>query len=187
MSDSLQPHRLQHARFPCPSPAPGAYSNSCPLSWWCHPTILSSVVPFSSCLQSFPASWSFPVNQLFTSGGQSIGASVSASVLTVNIQGWFHLGLTGLISLLSTGLSRVFFNTIVQKHPFFSAQLSLWSISHISTCLHIHTYTYLLLGNKSASPNDCFKSHCSVSGYTLKWFRFIYNNCRYFQLDFSSF
>jgi len=100
-SNSLRPHGLQHARIPCPPPTLGACSNSCPLSWWCHPTISSSVVPFSSCLQSFPASGSFPVSQFFASGGQSIGASTSASVLPMNIQDWFPLGLTGLISLQS--------------------------------------------------------------------------------------
>ena len=116
---------MQHARLPCPSPTPGAYSNSCPLSWWCHPIISSSVVPFSSHLQSFLASWSFPVSQFFTSGGQSIGVLASASVPPMNIQDWFPLGLTGFISLQSKGLSRVFSKTTVQKHQFFSAQLSL--------------------------------------------------------------
>ena len=106
MSDSLQPHGLQHARPPCPSPTPGACSNSCPSSQWCHPTILSSVIPVSSCLQSFPASGSFLMSQLFTSGSQSIGASASASVLPMNIQDWFPLGWTGWISLLSKGLSK---------------------------------------------------------------------------------
>ena len=125
MSDSLQPHGLQHARLPCPSPTPVAYSNSCPSSWWCHSTISSSVVPFSSCLQSFPASGSFPVSQFFTSGGQSIGVSALASVLPMNIQDWFPWGLTGLISLQSKGLSRIFSNSTVQKHQFFCAQLSL--------------------------------------------------------------
>ena len=103
VSDSLRPHEQQHARLPCPSLSPGDCSNSCPLSWWCHPTISSSVLPFSSCPQSFPASGSFLMGQLFTSGGQSIGASASALVLPVNIQGWFPLGLIGLISLLSKG------------------------------------------------------------------------------------
>ena len=121
VSDSLRPHGLQHTRLPCPPPSPGACSNSCPLSQWCHPTVSSSVVPFS-CLQSFPASGSFPMSQFFASGGQSIGASALASVLPLNIQGLFLLGLTGFISLLSKGLSRVFFNTTVQKHQFFSAQ-----------------------------------------------------------------
>ena len=114
---------------------PGACSDSCSLSWWCHPTISSSVIPFSSCLQSFPASGSFPMSQFFTSGGQSIGASDSASVLPMNTQDWFPLGWTGLISLQSTGLSRVFSNTTVQKHQFFGAQLSLWSSSYIHTWL----------------------------------------------------
>ena len=126
MSDSLWPHGLQYARPPCPSPTPGVYPNSCPLSQWWHPTISSSVVPFSSCLQSFPASGSFPMSQFFTSGSQSIGASTS--VLPMNIQGLFSLGLNGLI-LHFKGLSRVFSN--VQKHQFFSAQPSLWSNSHI--------------------------------------------------------
>ena len=117
MSNSLGPHGLQHARLPCPSPTPRACSNSCPSSQWCHPTISSSVVPFSSCLQSFPASGSFPMSQFFASGGQSTGVSASASVLPVNIQDWFPLGLTGWISLQSKGLSRVFSNTTVQKIP----------------------------------------------------------------------
>ena len=135
MSYSLPPHRLQHARPPCPSPTPGVYSNSCPLSRWCHPTISSSVVPFSSCLQSFPASGAFPMSQFFTSGGQSIGVSVSASVHPINIQDWFPLGWTGWISLQSKGLSRVFSNTTVQKHQYFSAQPSSQSNSHIHTWL----------------------------------------------------
>ena len=135
VSDSLRPHGLQHAMHPCPSPTPGAYSNLCPLSQWCHPTISSSVGPFSSCLQSFPASGSFLMSQLFTSGGQSIGVSASASVLPMNIQDWFPLGLTGFISLQSKGLSRVFSNTTVQKHQLFGTQLSLWSNSHIHTRL----------------------------------------------------
>ena len=125
VSNSLRPHGLQHARLPCSSPTPGTCSNSCPLSWWCHPTISSSVVPFSSCLQSLPASGSFPVSQFFASGGQSTGLSASASVLPMNIQDWFPLGWTGWISLQSKGLSRVFSNTTVQKHQFFSAQFSL--------------------------------------------------------------
>ena len=123
--NSLWPHGLQHSRPPCPSPTPGAYSNSRPLGQWCHPTILSSAVPFSSHLQSFPASGSFPVSQFFESGGQSIWVSASASVLPMNIQDWFPLGWTGWIFLLSKGLSRVFSNTTVQKHQLFSAQLSL--------------------------------------------------------------
>ena len=129
MSDSLWPHGLQQARLPCLSPTLRVYSNSCPSSRWCHPTISSSVVPFSSYLQSFPELGSFPMSQFFTSSGQSIGASASA--LPMNIQDWFPLGLTGLISFQSKGLLRVFSNTTVQKHPFFGAQLSLWSNSHI--------------------------------------------------------
>ena len=125
MSDSLQPHGLQHVRPPCPSLSPRVYSNPCPLSRWCHPTISSSVTPFSSCPQSFPISESFPMSQLFASGGQSIGASASASVLPMNTQDWYPLGWTGWISLQSKGLSRVFSNTTVQKHQFFGAQLSL--------------------------------------------------------------
>ena len=116
VSDSSQPNGLQQSRLPCPSPSPGAYPSLCPLHQWCHPTISSSVIPFSSCLQSFPASGSFSVRWLFSWGGQSIGASVSASVPPVNIQGWFPLRLTGWISLQSKGLSRVFSNTTVQKH-----------------------------------------------------------------------
>ena len=125
MSDSLEPHGPQPARLPCPSPTPGACSNSCPLSWWCQPTISSSVICFSSCLQSFPASESLLMSWLFTSGDQSIGASASASVLPMNIQGWFPLGLTGLFFLQSKGLWRVFSSTTVWKHQFFSAQPSL--------------------------------------------------------------
>ena len=120
VSNSLQPHGLQHARLPCPSPTPGACSNSCSSSQWCHPTISLSVVPFSSCLQSFPASGSFSMSLFFASGGQSIGVSASASVLPMNIRDWSSLGWTGWISLQSKGLSRVFSNTTVQKHQFFN-------------------------------------------------------------------
>ena len=119
VSDSSQPNRLQHTRPPCPLPTPGVYSNSCPLSWWCHPAISSFVVPFSSCLQSFPAWGSFPVSQFFTPSGQSIGVSASTSVLPMNIQDWFPLGWTGWITLQSEGLSRVFSNTTAQKSQFF--------------------------------------------------------------------
>ena len=133
--DSLWPHELQHARLPCPSPIPRACSNSCPLSRWCQPTLSSSVIPFSSCLQSFPASRSFPTSYFFASGGQSIGLSASASALPMTIQDWSPLEWTGLISLQSKGLSGVFSNATVQKHQFFSVQLSLWSISHIHTWL----------------------------------------------------
>ena len=125
LSNCLWPHELQHARPPCPSPTPGVYSNSCPSCRWCHPTISSSVIPFSSRLQSFPASGSFPVSWFFSSGGQSIGVSASASVLPMNIQDWFPLGWTGWISLQSKGLSRVFSNTTVQEYQFFGTQLSL--------------------------------------------------------------
>ena len=134
VSDSLRPHDLQHSRSPCPSPTPRAYPNPCPLSRWCYPTISSSVVPFSSCPQSFPASGSFQMSQFFTSGGQSIGVSAS-SVLPMNTQDWSPLGWTGWISLQSKGLSRVFSNTTVQKRQLFGAQLSLESNSHIHTWL----------------------------------------------------
>ena len=123
---TLQPHGLQLARLPCPSLSPRVSPNSSPLSWWCHPTISTSVVPFSSYPQSFPASGSFPMSQVFASGGQSIGASASASALLMNIQGWFPWGWTGLISLLSKGLSRVFSSATVQKHQFFSAGMHEW-------------------------------------------------------------
>ena len=135
MSDSVWSHELQHIRLPCPSLSPGVSMNSGPLSQWCPPTISSSVVPFFSCPQSFPASGSFPTCWLFTSDGQSIGASALASVLPMNIQGWFPLGLIGLISLLSKGLSKAFSSTTIQKHQFFGSQPSLWSNSHICTWL----------------------------------------------------
>ena len=125
LSDSLWPHGLQHARPPCPSPTPRVHPNACPLSQWCHPTISSSVVPFSCCLQSFPATGSFQMSQLFASGGQRIGVSASTSVLPMNTEAWSPLGWTGCISLQSKGFSRVFSNTTVQKHQFFSVQLSL--------------------------------------------------------------
>ena len=127
-------HGLQHARLPCTWPSPGICPSSHPLNWWCHPTISSSASLFSFCLQSFPTSGSFPVNWLFASG-RSIGASVSASVLPMNSQGWFPLGFTGLIPLLSKGLSSVFSNTTVQKHQFFSTQPSSWSNSHLHMIL----------------------------------------------------
>ena len=123
VSNFSQPPGPQHARPPCPSPTPGVHPNTCPLSWWCHPTISSSVVPCSSCLQSFPASGSFQMSQFFASGVQSIGISASASVLSVNIQDWLPLGLNGLISLLFKGFWRVFSSTPVQKYQFFSSQL----------------------------------------------------------------
>ena len=134
VSNSLQPHGLQHARLPCPSPTPGAYSNSCPSSRWCHPTISSSVIPVSSCLQFFLPSRSFPVSQFFASGNQNIGVSTSSSVLPMNIQGWFSLILIGLI-LQSKVLSRVFFSTTVRRHVFFTTQPFLWFYGS-----HIHTW-----------------------------------------------
>ena len=133
VSDSLQPHGLQHTRLPYLLLSPGVCSNSCPLSQWCHPTISPSAAPFSFCPQSFPASQSFPMSWLFTSGGPSIGAL--ASVFPMNIQGLFPLGLTGLISLQSKRLSRVFWSIIIWKHQFFGSQPSLWSSSHIHTRL----------------------------------------------------
>ena len=136
---------LQHARLPCPSLSLAVCSHSCPLSRWCHPTISSSVIPFSSCLQSFPASGCFPRSQFFASGGQSVGVSASASVLPMNIQDWFPLGLTSLTSLQSKWLSRVFSNTTVQKRQFFSAQPSLWSNTHSHTWLleKNHSFDYM--------------------------------------------
>ena len=136
MSDSLQPHALQHARFSCPSTTPGGYSNSCSLSQWCHPTISSSVVPFSSHLQSFPASGSFPMSQFFASDGQTIGVSASASVLPMNIQDWFPLGWTGWISLLSKRLSRVFSNE-------FFITLKAWLL-WLDTCKQSNNYHSLV-------------------------------------------
>ena len=133
VSNSLRPHESQHARSPCPSQTLRVYSDSCPSSQWCHPAISSSFVPFSSCPQSLPASGSFPMSQLFTWGGQSIGVSASASVLPMNTQDWSPLGWTAWISLQSKGRSRVFSNTTVQKHQFFGTQLSSQSNSHIHT------------------------------------------------------
>ena len=162
MSDFLKLHELQNARLPCPSLAPRLCSDSCPLSWWCHPTILSSVVAFSSRPQSFPATGCFPMNQLFTSGGQSIGTSFSASVLPMNIQVSFPLGLIGLI-LLSKGLSRVFSSTTVWRHQFFSAQPSLWSNSYI--------HTWLLKKKNLALPIQNFVSKVKFLIFNmLSWF-----------------
>ena len=135
MSYSLRPYWLQHARPPCPSPTPGVHPDSCPLSRWCHPTISSSVIPFSSCPQSFPASGSLPMSQLLASGGQSIGVSTSTSVLPMNTQDWYPLGWTGWISLQSKGLSRVFSNTTVQKH-----QSSALSFLYSPTLTSIHDH-----------------------------------------------
>ena len=131
----LRPNGLHLARLSCPSPTPGAYSNLCPSCRWCHPTVSSSVVPFSSCLQSFPASGSLPMGQFFPSGGKNVGVSASASVLPMNIQDWFPLELAGWISLLSKGLSRLFSNITVQKYQFFGTQLSLQSNLYIHTWL----------------------------------------------------
>jgi len=133
VSDSLRPQKSQHARPPCPSPTPGVHSNSCPSSRWCHPAISSSVIPFSSCPQSLPASESFPMSQLFAWGGQSFGVSALALVLPMNTQDWSPLGWTGWTSLQSKGLSRVFSSTTVQKHQFFGTQLSSQSNFHIHT------------------------------------------------------
>ena len=133
VSDSLRPHESQHDRPPCPSPTPRVHPNSCASSRWCHPAISSSVIPFSSCPQSLPASESFPMSQLFPWGGHSIGVSSSTSVLPMDTQDWSPLGWTGWISLQSKGLSRVFSNTTVQKHQFYNAQLSSESNSHIHT------------------------------------------------------
>ena len=158
MSDSLWPHGLQHARFPCPSPSPRACSNSYSLSWWCHPTILSSIVSSSSCLQSFPASGSFPVSWIFASGGQSIGAS--ASVLLMNIQDWSPLELTGLTYLQSKGFSRIL-NITVWKHQFFSAQPLLWPNSHIHTWL-LEKSTTLSFKKKKGGGTIGLKMHFNI-------------------------
>ena len=146
VSESLWPHRLQHARLPCPSPSPRVCPNSCPLSRWCHPIISSFVIPFSPCLHSFPASGSFPVSWLFTSGSQSIGASATASVLPMNIQGWFPLRLTSLISFQYKRLWRVFSSATIQKQ-FFGIQPSLWSNSYICTRLieWLYSFDYVLI------------------------------------------
>ena len=162
MSDSLWPHESQHTRPPCPSPTPGVYSNSCPSSQWCHPAILSSVVPFSSCPQSFPASGSFPVSKLFSRGGQSIGVSASASVLPMNTQDWSSLGWTGWTSLQSKGLSRVFSNTIVQKHQYFGAQLSSQSNSHIHTWIYLRGEIILSFSDWLISLSTVFSSSICI-------------------------
>ena len=168
VSDSLWPHGPQHARPPCPSPTPGVYSDSCPSRQWCHPTISSSVVPFSSCLQSFPASGSFQMSQLFASGGQSIGISASTSVLPMNIQDWFPLGWTGWISLQSKGLPRVFSSTTVQNQ-FFCAQLSLWSNSHVHTrpLEKPGMLRFILFSQPFRVLLRCFK--CSIQNLSQDW------------------
>ena len=142
---SLWPHGLQHTRLPFPSPSPGGCSNSCPSSWWCHPTISSSVVPFSSCLQSFPSIRVFSNDQFFALGGKSIGVSASASVLPMNIQDWFSLGWTALISLQSKGLSRVFSSTIIWKHQFFNGP----TLTSIHDCWLNHSFDYMDLCQQS--------------------------------------
>ena len=157
MFDSLRPHEPQHAKLPCPLPTSGLHPNPCPLSQWCHPTISSSVIPFSSCPQSFPEPGSFQMSQLFASGGQSIGVSSSTSVLLMNTQDWSPLGWAGWISLQSKGLSRVFSNTTVQKHQFFGAQLSSQSNSHIHRRRQWHPTPGLLPGKSHVwrSLVDC--------------------------------
>ena len=143
VSNSSPPHGLQHGRLPCPSPTSRVYSNSCPSSWWCHPTILFSVVTFSSCLQSFPSSESFPVRQFSTSGGQSIGALASAPVLPMNIHDWLPLWLTSLISLQSKGPSRVFSDTTVQKHQFLD--LGDYFLPHFKEVFNYYLLKYFLM------------------------------------------
>ena len=147
VSNFLQPHGLQHSRLPCPSPIPRAFSNSCPLSQWCHPTISSPVIPFSTCPQSFPTSGSFPMSQLFASGGQSIEVSASISILPMNTQDWSPLGWTGWISLQSKRLSRVFSNTTVQKHQFFGVHLA-----RIQSLFNSKIYTYNHLATLPKRP-----------------------------------
>ena len=150
MSDPLWLCELQHTRLSCPSLSPGVCSKSCPLSWWCHPTISFSVIPFFFCPQSFPASGSFPMSWFFTWGIQSIGVSAYASVLPMNIQDWFLLGFTGFISLLSKGLSRVFSSSTIWKHQFFGTQPSLWSNFHICAwLLKNHSFDYMDLCQQS--------------------------------------
>ena len=160
MSDSLQPHYLQHARPLCPSPTTRVYPNPCPSSWWCHPAISSSVIPFSSCPQSYPALGSFPMSQLFTWGGQSTGVSASTSVLPMNTQDWSPLGWTGWISLQSKGLSSVFSNTTVKKHQFFGAQLSSQSNSHI--------HTWPLQKPQPWLDRPCWQSNVSAFKYAIQ-------------------
>ena len=167
MSESLCPHGLQLTRLPCPSLSPRVFSNSCPSNRWSYAIISSSIIPFSSCLQSFPAAGSFLISQLFTSGGQNTGAWTSASALPMNIQDWFPWGLTGWISLQSKGLSRFFSNTTVQKHQFFDAQLSLWSICHIHTWLLENFYKTLKFIIKQTTN---FIGFCGTDLWTYKYF-----------------
>ena len=175
VSNSLRPHGLQHPRPPCPSPTPRVHPNPCPSSQWCHPTISSSVSSYSSCPQSLPASGSFPMSQLFTSGGQSTGVSASTSVLPMNTQDWSPLGWTGWISLQSKGLSRVFSNTTVQKHQFFCTQLSLQSNSHILTWPLDISQRYININSKST-----LLAMLTESGYSF--FNSTYQPCKKFLL-----
>ena len=162
MPNPLQLHELQHTRLLCLLLSPGVCSDSCPLRWWCHPTISSSAALFSSHLQPFPASRSFPMSWLFTTGGQIIGASASASVLPKNIQGWFSLGLTGLVSLLSKGLLRILSSTTVWKHQFFSAEPSLWSNSHVTEySLMLRTVLSSFANVDSTVPQSRYAVHCN--------------------------
>ena len=179
MSNSLRPHESQHARPPCPSTTPEIHSNSCPSSQWCHPAISSSVIPFSSCPQSLPASGSFPMSQLFAWGGQSTGVSASVWLLPMNTQDWFPLGWTGWISLQSKGLSRVFSNTTVQKHQFFGAQLSLQSNflrSLMSQALQCKTSVYKrdrmkigFLGDGTKQAHPGIEPASLMSTCTVRW------------------
>ena len=175
MSHSLQPREPQHARTPCPSPTPGVHSNSCPSSRWCHPTVSSSVVPFSSCPQSFPASGSFQMSQLSASGGQSLGASASASVLPMNTQDRFPLGWTGWISLQSKGLSRVFSNTTVEKHQFFSTLLSLWFNSNSQHLDYISTHSHFLLSPMDTGSQRISLLMMSLWHQNLHWIHNIFH------------
>ena len=165
VSKSLWLHESQHTRPPCPSPTPGVYSNSCPSSQWCHPAISSSVIPFSSCPQSLPASGSFPTSQLFTWGGQSIEVSASPSVLPMNSQDWSPLGWTGWISLQSKGLSRVFSNTIVQKHQFFGPQ-------HSTTLNPPETVEHISMGEKKNLTNQTEFYHWILESRVISWIFF---------------
>ena len=171
MSDSLRPHEPQHTRPLCSSPTPGVYSNSCPSSRWCHPAISSSVVPFSSCTQSLPASGSYPMSQLFSWGGQSTGVSALASVLPMNPQDWCPLGWTGWISLQSKGLPRVFSNTTVQKHQFFDAQLSSQSNSHRDCTLQARILEWVAVpfSRESSQPRDRTQVSHMAGGFLTSW------------------
>ena len=171
VADSLRPYELQHSRLPCPSLSPRVCSNLCPLSQWCHPTISSSVTLFYSCPQSFSALGVFPMSRLFTLGGQSIKVSASASVPPMNIQGWFPLGLTGLFSLHSKGLSRIFSSSTVQKYQFFSCQSSLWSNSNFHTVVSFKPsgsfYLYILVALVCMEPACEGPVYLSMKVYRL--------------------